>query len=255
MAAKSLVAVITGGAGGMGRACAELLGSRGWSVVVGDKDADKLKWTDDADYALGVVADISTEQGNVALIEAAEKKFGGVDAVLLNAAMPMGGAIEETPMEAFERVLQVNLIGSVLGIRAALPALRRRGGGSIVVTASTHGVAGDAGSWAYAASKHGLVGVMRCAARDVGHENIRVNAICPGPTRATGFSTDLESDMPDFYSMVANAVPLKRWGEPHEIGAVMAFLLSPEASFINGATIVVDGGALAGTGLLPPAGA
>jgi meso-butanediol dehydrogenase/(S,S)-butanediol dehydrogenase/diacetyl reductase len=253
MAQDNRVAVVTGAGGGIGRALVERLAEQGWSVAAADIDSRKLEWTAGLKSVTSVSADIATESGNAEIIAVAERSFGGVDAVVLNAAMPHSGTIEETPMDAFDRVIAVNLRGTVLGIRAALPALRRRGGGAILVTASTHGLAGDSGFWAYSASKHGLVGVVKSVARDVGRENIRINAICPGPTRATGMSGPLEEELPSLYGAIASAVPLGRWAEPTEIAAVMEFLISPQASFVHGATFVVDGGALSGSGLLPPA--
>jgi NAD(P)-dependent dehydrogenase (short-subunit alcohol dehydrogenase family) len=253
MADAQRVVAVTGAGGGIGRAAVERLAAHGWSVVAADIDAKKLEWAKGAANVVAVPADIATEAGNAEIVNTAVAKFGGLDAIILNAAMPHSGDILETGMDAFDRVIAVNLRGTVLGIRAAIPALRKRGGGAILVTASTHGLAGDAGFWAYSASKHALIGVVKSLARDMGWEKIRINAICPGPTRQTGMSGPLESELPDMYAGIASAVPLQRWGEPMEMAAVMEFLISPESSFVHGAAIAVDGGALAGSGLLPPA--
>ena len=253
MSGQGRIAAVTGAGGGIGRALCERLAGHDWKVVAADRDAEKLKWAGGVAGVAAVEADITTEAGNALVVRTALDRFGGLDAVVLNAAIPMSGMIEETSMDAFDQVLSVNLKGPVLGIRAVLPALRARGGGAILVTSSTHGLAGDTGFWAYSASKHGLIGVVKSVARDVGWEKIRINAICPGSTRATGMSTPLEAELPTMFAGIAASIPLQRWGEPDEMAAVMEFLISPEASYVHGATIVVDGGALAGSGLLGPA--
>ena len=249
---SGLVAVITGAAGGIGWATAELLVSRGWRVMAVDRDAAKLGWAKGQPDLATFVADIASEADNRRIIAAAEEAFGGIDAVILNAALSLNGGIEDFPMEDFDRLIAVNLRGTVLGIRAAIPALRRRGGGSIVVTSSTHGLAGDNGFWAYSASKHALLGVVKSVARELGWEKIRVNAVCPGPTRATGLSHDFEVQAPDVVHALSRLVPVQRWGEPHEIAEALAFLAAPAASFVTGTALTVDGGAITGSGSLPP---
>ncbi len=247
--------IVTGAAGGIGRATCELMASQGWQVLAVDRDAEKLKWTTETDAIRSAVADISSEDDNKRIIAECESAFGGVDAVILNAALSLNGSIDEFPMEDFDRLVAVNLRGTVLGIRAALPALRRRGGGSITVTASAHGLGGDAGFWAYSSTKHAVVGVVKCVAREVGWEGIRVNAVCPGPTRATGLSTDFEEQAPDVFHGLAKAIPVQRWGEPQEVAAALAFIASPAASYITGIAMPVDGGTISGSGCLPPAAA
>ncbi|MGE4431319.1 MAG: SDR family NAD(P)-dependent oxidoreductase [Sphingobium sp.] len=249
---KDMSAIVTGAAGGIGRATSELLASTGWRVLAVDRNAEMLQWTEGHSAIKSMVADIADEADNIRIVETAEQEFGGVDSIILNAALSLNGGIEDFPMEDFDRMVAVNLRGTVIGIRAAIPALRRRGGGSIVVTASTHGLAGDANFWAYSATKHGVVGVVKSAARELGWEGIRINAVCPGPTRATGLSTDFEVQAPDVFHALARNVPIQRWGEPKEIAAAIAFLANPASSFVTGIAMPVDGGGMTGSGLLPP---
>ena len=247
--------IVTGAAGGIGRATCELMASQGWQVLAVDRDAEKLKWTEANESIRSTVADISSEDDNARMVTECESAFGGVDAVILNAALSMNGGIEDFPMEDFDRLIAVNLRGTVLGIRAALPALRRRGGGSITVTSSGHGLGGDAGFWAYSSTKHAVIGVVKCVAREVGWEGIRINAICPGPTRATSLSNEFEQEAPEAFYGLAKAIPVQRWGEPEEVAAALAFVASPAASYITGTAIPVDGGTVSGSGCLPPAAA
>src|SRR5277367_4432583 len=218
------VVVVTGAAGGIGRAACERLADHGWSVIAADLDADKLRWTANSANVISSVTDVSSQSDNETLVRLAEERFGGLDAVILNAGLPGAQAIDAGTMDLFDRLIAVNLRGTVLGIRASIPALRRRKGGAILVTSSSFGLSGDAGFWAYAATKHGLIGVVKSVAREVGWEGIRINAICPSSVRATSMSEGIERDLPDSYEAIRHAIPLQRWSEPDEIAAVMEFL-------------------------------
>lgn len=242
-------ALVTGAAGGIGRATAERLARNGWNVLAADRDADKLAWAEAAGVA-ALVADVASEADNRRMVEEAEARFGRLDAAVLNAGITGGGGIEEIAFDAFQRVIAVNLFGAVLGIRAALPALRRQGG-AIVVTSSTMGIAADAGNSAYAASKHALIGLVRSVAREVGWEGIRINALCPGPTE-TDMTVPVKDVAPAHYDLLKRAVPLQRWAAADEMASVIEFLVSPGASYVNGHAMVADGGAVVGTGLVAP---
>jgi NAD(P)-dependent dehydrogenase (short-subunit alcohol dehydrogenase family) len=246
-------ALVTGAAQGVGRATSERLAASGWAVVAADLDATRLSWADGVKHVTPCVADVSTAEGNEAAVQAVIEACGRLDAAVLNAAISLAGAIDELDMDSFDRMIAVNLRGVVLGIRAALPELRRSGGGAIAVTASGHALGGDPGFWAYAATKHGVLGVVRSAARELGHEGIRINAACPSAIRGTGMSGPIEEAAPQMYHAIAGAIPLRRWCEADEVAAVLEFLVSPSSSFINGVALPVDGGASAGSGLLPPA--
>lgn len=248
MTAGGKVAVVTGAAGGVGRAAAERLVNAGWNVVAADVDTSRLRWTAST-AVVGCGADVASEQGNSELVATAMTLFGRLDGVILNAALSLHGSIDDLPMSDFDRMLAVNVRGIALGIRASLPALRESGGGSISITSSTHGLAGDVGSWAYSATKHAVIGIAKSVAREVALQAIRVNVVCPGPIRGTGMSQPIEDDLPEAYAAVAAAVPLGRWAEADEIAAVHEFLLSDASSFMTGVAIPVDGGAIAGSGL------
>lgn len=251
MANEKKSVVITGAASGMGRAAAERLSKAGWQVLAVDLNADSLAWTAGTEIA-SLVADVSSEADNARIADEADKLFGGLNAAIFNAGIVGGGSIDDMKTDLLRRVIDVNLIGPILGIRACLPLLRRRENAAIVVTASTMGLGGDAENWAYGAAKHGLVGLVKSLSREIGWEGIRINAICPGLTE-TGMTNMIKDLAPEQHQAIASGVPLQRWAQPDEQAAVMEFLISPASSYVNGHALAVDGGALVGTGLLPPA--
>lgn len=252
MVSDRKTALVTGAASGIGRATAERLALGGWNVLAVDLDKEKLAWTADVGHVARFAADVSSPDDNAQMVAEAERLFGPLDAAIFNAGITGGGSIDELPFEAFQKVISVNLFGSVLGIKAALPSLRQRENAAIVVTSSTMGLAGDSENWAYSTSKHGLIGLVRSLSRELGCEGIRINALCPGPTK-TGMTGMIEDVAPAHYDLLKRQVPLQRWADPDEMASVIEFLVSPAASYVNGHAMVADGGALVGTGLVPPA--
>jgi meso-butanediol dehydrogenase/(S,S)-butanediol dehydrogenase/diacetyl reductase len=241
--------VVTGAASGIGRATVERLAADGALVVAVDLRDEALRWTDQVDGVVAVAGDVTAEATNEAMVQAAEEHFGALHGVFLNAGIPGFGLVDRLPMATFDRVIDVNVRAVALGIRAALPALRRVEHGAIVVTGSTSGLAADPGGWTYNASKAAVINMARSIALDVAHEGIRINAVCPGPTK-TGMTEPMQA-RPEVSETMRRVVPMGRWGEASELAAAVCFLLSPDSSFITGVALPVDGGVMATTGQFP----
>ena len=247
------VVIVTGASGGIGRATAQRLAAEGASLLLADLAGPGL--AESAQQARGtgrvetLAVDVSREDDVARMVASAEQRFGGVDVLVNNAGIE--GAvcpIEEYPVEAFDKVLAVNVRGVFLGVKHAAPALRRRGGGSIVNLASVAGLQGEANIAAYVASKHAVIGITRSAALGLGPHNIRVNSVCPSPVE-TRMMRSLEAGLGGnpasaeiVKKSISERIPLGRYAEADEIAALIAFLGSDDAKFINGSQYTIHGG-------------
>lgn len=197
--------------------------------------------------ALPLVADVARDDGNRHMVETTVARFGGLDVLHANAAVQFMGRLEDTPDQEWDRMEMTNLRGVAQGIRHALPRLRERGGGSIILTASLLGIVGDPDLPAYGAMKGGLRALCRSLATAHGPENIRVNTICPGDVE-TAMVQEFFAFQPDpeaARKAVTDRYPLRRFATPRDVANVAVFLASDEASYLTGIDIVVDGGLLA----------
>jgi NAD(P)-dependent dehydrogenase (short-subunit alcohol dehydrogenase family) len=243
--------IVTGGGTGIGRACAIELAQAGWQVVIAGRRRELLDAVAAETGAHAVAADLSDEAECRALVQAAVDRFGGLDGLVLNAAASRAGAFAQLGREDWEVSLKTNVAGPADLIRASLPYLVASKG-SIVAVASLAAIRASSFMSAYSASKAALALLIQSVAVEYGKKGVRANAICPGwvktPMADKSMGVLMEArglSLDEAYEVAAAAVPMRRASEPAEIATVVSFLLSPGASYINGAVIAVDGGASA----------
>ena len=247
------VAIVTGAAAGIGAASARAFGAAGYRVAVADLDragADAVAGALRADgiEAIAVEVDVADAAAVDALVRAVGDTWGRLDAVHSNAGMEGYVPLEEMTLELLRRQVDVNLVGNLFVARAAIPLLRASGGGSIVFTASVQGHLTLPGCVPYGAAKAGLMAAARALAVELGGAGIRVNSVSPGTIDTPmlrRYLVDMNSeDTAAFLQQLEGANALGRIGEPREIADMVVFLCSPQAAYVTGEDIVVDGGYL-----------
>jgi NAD(P)-dependent dehydrogenase (short-subunit alcohol dehydrogenase family) len=244
--------LVTGAASGIGRACAVRFGAEGANVIVSDLESSRTAGEETVERirsaggtAEFVACDVTSSAECSALVDAVVSRYGRIDFAHNNAGIGIHAALAETTDEQFDRTIAVNLRGVFCGMRAQINAMLRNEGaqkGAIVNTSSNAGVRGVHLIGAYTASKHGINGLTKVAAVEYAAQGIRINCVMPGAIE-TPLSTDLDEAR---RAEILSPQPLKRFGDPAEVAAVVVWLCSADASFVNGAEVPVDVGSIAG---------
>lgn len=245
------VAIVTGGAGGIGSAAARALAREGAAVAVLDREETSGRAlaeaiAGDGDRATFARVDVTREPDVMNAVAGVEAQWGRVDVLFNNAGimdLEQDGPVDRLDVEVWDRILRVNLTGAFIVAKHVVPAMRRSGGGSIINTASAVALAGASRYAAYVASKGGVVSLTRSMAAIHGRDGIRVNAICPGIV-----DTDLVGDMFPTEDARRRAIDwhiLRRFGTPEDIAGLIVYLASDESSWMTGAILPIDGGATA----------
>lgn len=243
-------AVITGGAGGIGRAAARLFAEEGASVLIADLSEESLAAAVDeigSNQVSYCVTDVTNADENDEMIAVAEARYGAVNILLANAGIE--GAVKPTleyDEETFDHVMAVNVKGVWLGLKSVIPAMLKCGGGSIVITSSVAGLSGGPNVAPYSTSKHAVIGLMRSVAKEYAAMNIRVNTVNPSPVETRMMRSLEEGIAPGasatVHDRLVERIPMGRYAEPIDIARVMLFLASDDASWITGSVYAADGG-------------
>jgi len=249
------VAVVTGGAMGIGLATAKKFAELGAKVAILDRDARAGEEAAKGISSRGQGArffecDVSDETSVVRSVKAVDEQFGGIDVLVSNAGIQRYGDVVGTSEELWNEVMDVNLKGCFHVAKGALPLMIPRGGGAIVVVASVQAYTAVGNSAAYVTAKHALLGLVRAMSLDYASKNIRVNCVCPGAidTPMLRWAASLDKNPEKVIETCNRMHPLGRIGRPEEVANAIAFLASDWASFITGTALLVDGGMLTPTG-------
>jgi meso-butanediol dehydrogenase/(S,S)-butanediol dehydrogenase/diacetyl reductase len=244
----SPTALVTGGGTGIGAAVARRLAADGYGVAVTGRRREPIEAVAAEIGGVAVVADTADADDADRAVADAVASFRCLDAVVLNAGIGGAGSLLDADADVFEHVLRVNLTGAFLVARAAIRHLLERRG-ALVAISSVAGLRASPSSLAYCSSKAGLVMLTRCIALDHGPDGVRANCVCPGWVRTPmadeemdGLAAERGSDRETAYAVVTRHVPLGRPASAEEIAETVAWLLSPAASYVNGAVLTVDGG-------------
>jgi len=241
------VALVTGGASGIGAACAEIFAEGGAKLLLADLNSEageKLarRLREGGTPCHFVCADVTDEAHVESLIDEAVNRYGRLDAAVNNAGISGPTTpLEETPLEGWNEILRVNLTSVFLCTKHELRAMKPQGAGAIVNVASGAGVIGVPNMVGYCAAKHGVLGVTKTAAQENLKTGIRVNAVLPGATRTPMMEASLSAG-PEIEKMILGSIPCGRFGKPGEIAGAITWLCSDQASYVNGHSMLVDGG-------------
>ncbi len=252
MSLKGKTALITGGGTGIGSAIAKRFVADGAKICITGRRGevlDKVAQSLSPEMVTTCVGDVSRYEDVQRMVETTLKFGGGLDVLVNNAGIDPGGTVTDVDLEIWRKVLDINLNGTFLAMRAAIPHMIEAGGGSVINISSLGGVQCLPGMAPYCTSKAAINMLTRQAALDYGRFNVRCNAVCPGATRTemleealTPLTSVLKTDVDGVFGCIASNVPLRRVATPNEISGLCSYLASDDASFMTGAVILIDGG-------------
>ena len=245
------IAIVTGGASGIGEACVRLFVSEGATVIIADINADAARALAEelGTAAIDQYLDVTEEQHWTQCMQNVLSRFGKVDILVNNAGMGTGGFVEDEPVEGHKLTLDINVTGVWLGMRAVMPSMKKQGSGSIVNISSIDGLVGVAQLASYSASKFAVTGMTKSVALETGPYGVRVNSIHPGFIGTPMFNRTSAGN--ERYRHAISQQPIARAGRPDEVARAVLFFASDDSSFCTGSALVVDGGHTAGPHRLP----
>ena len=248
---ENKVVLITGAAGGIGSATARAFAKEGARLFLVDLNQGGLEKVKESlglpDERIRIrAADVTDEREVIAYVEEAEKAFGKIDVFFNNAGILSTGFVRDTDVSDLERILKVNVVGVFLGLKHVIRSMEKTGGGSIVNTGSIDSFATDPGDGAYAASKHAVMAISKCAAAEEAEKGIRINLVCPGPVQTSmmeRYVSEIYPDTPNALQAIYNKrIPMGRVARPEDIANAVLFFASERSSFVTATKLVVDGG-------------
>ncbi len=237
------VAIVTGAGRGIGRGIAEKLAAEGAKVVAADVNEQTARETAQAlgGEAIGLRADVTSRESVVAMVSAVVERFGRIDALVNNAGWDKVGPFLQSKETDWEKVIAINLYGTLNCCKAVLPVMVNQGYGKVVNISSDAGRVGSSGEAVYSAAKGGIIAFTKTLAREMARYRINVNCVCPGPADTPLFA-ELGEDNPKLREALEKAIPFRRLARPQDIANAVAFLVSDEAEYITGQTLSVSGG-------------
>ncbi len=248
---ENKVVLITGAAGGIGSATAKAFAKEGAKLFLVDLKKEGLE---KVKKSLGLSddriqikeADVTDESQVKSYVESAEKAFGKIDVFFNNAGILSTGFVRDTDVSDLEKILKVNVVGVFLGLKHVIRSMEKTGGGSIINTGSIDSFATDPGDGAYAASKHAVMAISKCAAAEEAEKGIRINLVCPGPVQTSmmeRYVSEIYPDTPNALQAIYNKrIPMGRVARPEDIANAVLFFASERSSFVTATKLVVDGG-------------